>query len=197
MQDLSCVFDLYRSSQQHQILNASSRARDWIPSCLLVAFLLLSHNRNSCSRFFWGWHQIFVWFPPHSTLGTDNSSVKGNWVSFWPGKWSRSPPSSPDGVLPHWTWWLPWQPHNSSLLLQLLCSLCEVIKTTEVCPTPLRVLAACTKGVLTVVSLHGMIHYSSFSFQPSFRSVQTKKQAPVSRFRSISSPHKWLYVEMS
>ena len=34
MQDLSCVFDLYHSSQQHWILNPLSEARDW--TCVLM-----------------------------------------------------------------------------------------------------------------------------------------------------------------
>ena len=49
MQDLSRVCDLYHSSQQHQILNPLSKARDQI--CILMdtswVCNLLSHSRNS------------------------------------------------------------------------------------------------------------------------------------------------------
>ena len=50
-QDSSHVSDLYHSSQQHQILNPLSGARE--PTCLLMDIshvqvgYLLSHNRNS------------------------------------------------------------------------------------------------------------------------------------------------------
>lgn len=63
----------------------------------------------------------FVWFLLRPTLGTEDPSERDSWVSFWPGEWSMSPPSSPDGVSPHLAWWLPWKPYSSSLLLKLLC----------------------------------------------------------------------------
>ena len=36
MPDLSCVCNLHHSSQQHQILNLLSRARDWTHVCILM-----------------------------------------------------------------------------------------------------------------------------------------------------------------
>ena len=49
MQDLSCVFDLHHSSQQRQILNPLSEARD--RTCVLMDISRfrnpLSHNGNS------------------------------------------------------------------------------------------------------------------------------------------------------
>lgn len=119
----------------------------------------------------------FVWFPPLSTLGTKNPSVKDNWVSFWSGKWSRSPPSSPDGVSPHLAWWLPWQPYNSSLLLWCHPSCMMTLKPLRYVPHPLRALGAWTEAVSAIISLRGIIHYSSFSFwRPFFRNRQTRRK---------------------
>ena len=117
MRDLSCIWDLHRSSQQCQILNTLSEARDWIlflmdtswvcycwatmetPWQLILLTLLSS----------WGWNysQLSVHFIPDTQAKKNRAPIPIPWAHAPSGPLWKIPGKSSDwpdlGHMPtHW-----------------------------------------------------------------------------------------------
>lgn len=127
------------------------------------------------SRFFEGGIEFCLpSFPFHPS--TENPSVKDKWVSFWSGKWSRSSPflmgyhlTWPSGCLDN--------PVSPRSCYSFYASCMMSSKPLKYVPPAVRVLGTWIEAVSTVISVHGMMHYSSFSFwQPSFRHTHTRSK---------------------
>ena len=129
------------------------------------------------SRFFWGWHQILsdslpspplvLRIPQWKTIGSLFGLASGpglhppllmGYHLTWPGGCLDNPITHPS--------------------CYSICALCMMSsKPLRYVPHPLRVLGAWTEAVSTIISLHGIIHYSSFSFwRPFFRNRQTRRK---------------------